>query len=356
MEMKNIECKAILHKINGCMRVTLCLVLLTIFYTVHGNKNEKNIIMQAAVINQYGGPNVLEITNMPIPIFTNKQVLIKIAAAGVNPIDYKIRKGMLRYFIPLKFPAILGYDICGEIVGIGEKVTNFKLGDWVVAYSNHLGGYAEYIALDEKYLVKKPSNLTANEAAAVPLTSLTALQALSKRGNFQPNSEVMIIGATGGVGIFAIQLAKSLGAKVTAVCSTSGVSLMKNFEIDYIINYQETKLFANNKKYAIIFDTTGKYDFNIAKKYLTKYGTYVSTLPSKSTWISLMTNFFTNKKCYFIRMQNNTNNLQTIIQQIEQGKIKVIIDTAYPLRQVIKAHEYSETGHAHGKIILTMDS
>lgn len=353
---------------NRYKRVTFLFVLLTIFYASHGNneqlsslvnctnKNEENNVMQAAVINEYGGSNVLEITNRPIPSFNNKQVLIKTAAAGVNPIDYKIRKGMLRYFIPFKFPGILGYDICGEIVGIGKKVTKFKLGDWVVAYSNHLGGYAEYIVLDEKHLVKKPINLTTNEAAAVPLASLTALQALRNHGNIQPHSEVMIIGATGGVGVFAVQLAKSLGAKVTAVCSTSGVNLMRNFEIDYIVDYQQTKLFTNNKKYAIIFDATGKYDFNIAKKYLTEYGTYISTLPSKSTWMSLITNFFTNKKCYFIRMSNNTNDLQFIIQQLEQKKIKVIIDTVYPLRHVIKAHEHSENGHARGKIILTMDS
>lgn len=313
--------------------------------------------MRAAVINQYGGSDKLEIVDLPIPNVIDKQALIKIFATGINPIDYKIRSGFLRYVMRLKFPVILGYDICGEIVGLGRGADGFSLGDFVVAYSNYPEGrgYAEYIALDAKHLVKKPKNLTVIVAAGVPLASLTALQALRNYGNIQPDHEVMIIGATGGVGLFAIQLAKNLGAKVTAVCSTSGVNLIKNFNIDNIIDYKTSELFVDHKKYSIIFDTVGKYDFNKLKEHLNKNGKYISTLSSRSTWFSFITNLFTNKKCYAIRVQPNMLDLQYVIQQLEQGKLKVIVDKVYPLSKVIDAHEYSETGHAHGKIILSID-
>lgn len=357
-----------LFRIKFTKQLVSFLVLLFIFYNACSNAQElatlvknKNYSleksMRAIVIKKYGNPEVLEITNRPMPTFNNKQALIKVSATGINPIDYKIRKGMLRYFMPVKFPAILGYDICGEIVAVREQVSNFKKGDMVVVFSNYLEGrgYAEYIAIDEKYIVKKPKNLTTTEAAGVPLSSLTALQALQKYGNIQPNSKVMIIGGTGGVGTFATQLAKVLGAKVTAVCSTSGLNLMKSFKIDHIIDYKKDALFTDNKKYDIIFDTVGKCDFNKVKKYLTENGRYISTLPSKSTWISLITNLFTNQKCYFVRVKPNANDLEYIVNQLEEDNIKLIVDKVYPFDQIIEAHKYSESGHAHGKIILTIE-
>lgn len=311
--------------------------------------------MRTAVINGYGDTSVFEIKEMPEPTCQGHEVLVKVAAAGVNAIDWKIRQGKLRYLVPITFPAILGFDICGEVVATGSHATSFKIGDWVIARSHYAEGrgYAEYIALDQKYVAAKPAHMTAVEAASLPLASMTALQGLRDYGHIAPGMEVMIIGASGGVGTFAVQLAKILGASVTAVCSVSNVELVHSLGAAYIVDYMESGgLFDKEDRYDLIFDTVTKTIYDDVKENLTPRGTYVATLPSLRTTMGLLMNTFTARQCSFMVSKNRAEDLRYIVQLVEEGKLKAVIDSVFPLEDVAKAHLRSETERARGKIVL----
>ncbi len=315
-----------------------------------------SLTMRAAVIPAYGGANVFTLKEMPRPTCAPAGVLIKNAAVAINPIDWKIRQGALRYLIPLKFPAILGFDICVEILEVGSQVTSFKRGDWVIARSQYKDGrgYADYIALDEKYLVSKPKHLSATEAASLPLAAVTALQALRDIGRIAAEKEVMVIGASGGVGLFAVQLAKIFGAKVTAVCSGENVAMVEKLGADFIIDYKTTSVFAHRKKYDLVFDAVSKHNYLEIKNILSRRGIYVATLPSLQSTLGLLMNIFYTSKCYVVMNKNNAQDLRYIAQLVESHKLQTVIDSVYPLAEVAKAHQRSESEHAHGKIVLDL--
>ncbi len=313
--------------------------------------------MKAAVIRTYGDASVLTIQEQPMPICDDDGVLIKIAAASINPIDWKIRQGLaypIRVIIGLKLPAILGFDICGEIVAIGNKVKTWKVGDWVIARSNHPEGrgYAEYISLHEDHIVAKPKNLSPIEASTIPLAGLTALQALRDHGKVAPGQEVMIIGASGSVGMFAVQIAKHFGAIVTAVCSTKNLAFAKSLHADFVIDYTQSSLFDSNKKYDVIFDAVGKHRFSQVKNYLTPHGKFVTTVPNGETPFSFITNLFSPQKNCFVLMKNRLADLQELATLAEQQKIITLVDSVYPLEKVADAHLKSQSEHACGKIVL----
>jgi NADPH:quinone reductase-like Zn-dependent oxidoreductase len=310
--------------------------------------------MKVAAIKKYGDASVFTITELPMPHCNANQVLLKIDAASINPLDWKIRKGMLRFVMYPKFPAVLGYDVSGEVVAVGENVKNFKKGDFVYAWSNHPGGegYAQYIALDDNYVVKAPQNLNAYQAACVPLAGETALQVIRDIGQVSADSEVMIIGASGGVGLFAVQLAKYYGAKVTGVAGTKSADLVKEDGADKIIDYTKANLFADKKQYDLIFDAVGKHTFREVESFLKPDGIYVSTIPSLSNLMSFMITRFTSKKCVVMVAKNHPADLQFLTELIEKGKLKPTIDSIYKLEDIAFAHKRSEAEHVHGKIII----
>lgn len=194
--------------------------------------------MKAATINRYGPPEVLQVTEVEKPQIKPNQLLIKVHASSVNPIDWKIRTGMLKLLTGGKFPIILGFDVSGEVVAAGEQITRFRIGDLVFARLEQLPGnaYAEYAACSEMAAALKPSNLTHEQAAAVPLAALTALQALRDHGQIQPGQKVLINGASGGVGTFAVQIARAMETEVTAVCSTKNIELIKSLGADRVVD------------------------------------------------------------------------------------------------------------------------
>ncbi|HLO85132.1 MAG TPA: NAD(P)-dependent alcohol dehydrogenase [Nostocaceae cyanobacterium] len=312
--------------------------------------------MKAIIIHQYGSVDVLQYTDVEKPQIKPNQLLVKVYASSVNPIDWKIRKGMLKVLTGNKFPKILGLDVAGEVVEIGSQVTGYQIGDAIYGSVELFGGaYAEYAAVPEKWAAPKPINISYIEAATIPGSGITALQALRNLGEIQPGQAVLINGAAGGVGVFAVQIAKAFGAEVTGVCSTQKLDLVKSLGADFVIDYTQEDFTAGNKKYDIIFDAVAKQSFSNCKIVLTPNGIYISTLPSLELFLqTALTIFLPGQKAKFVFNNPSTQNLLEIKKLVEAGKVRAIIDRTYPLQELAAAHSYSETERAAGKIGITV--
>ena len=237
--------------------------------------------MKAIVIRGYGAAEVLQYEDVEKPKIQPEQLLVKVHASSVNPIDWKTRKGMLSILTGNKFPLILGFDVAGEVVEVGSQVTRFKVGDAIYGSTSFPGGaYAELAVVTESLAAPKPKNMSYEEAATVPLAALTALQALRDLGNIKSGQTVLINGASGGVGVFAVQIAKALGAEVTGVCSSKNLDLVKSLNADLVIDYTQQDFTQGNVQYDMIFDAVAKRSFSDSRKVLKPNGVYVSTLPT----------------------------------------------------------------------------
>lgn len=313
--------------------------------------------MKAVVIRRYGPAEVLQYEDVEPPKIKPNQLLVKVRASSVNPIDWKIRQGMLSLITGNTFPKILGFDLAGDVVEVGSQVTRFKPGDAIYGSTGLPGGaYAEYAAIAENLVALKPSNLSYEEAAAVPGGALTALQALRDQGHIKSGQAVLINGAAGGVGSFAVQIAKALGAEVTGVCSTKNVDLVKSLNADIVIDYTQQDFTKGNVQYDIIFDAVGKRSLSQCKRVLKANGIYISTLPTpESVFESLITAFLPGQKSKLVLENPNTQDLAYLKDLIEAGKIRVVIDRTYPLQELAAAHAYSETERASGKIAIAIN-
>lgn len=314
--------------------------------------------MKATIIRQYGSAEVLQYEDVEKPQIKPDQLLVKIYASSVNAIDWKIRRGMMKVLTGSKFPKILGFDLAGEVVEIGSNVTRFQVGDAVYGSASFPGGgYAEYAAVPENLVALKPTNLSYEEAATVPLVAMTALQALRNQGNIQPGQAVLINGASGGVGIFAVQIAKALGAEVTGVCSTRNLELVKSLGADRVIDYKQQDFTQDTAKYDIIFDAVGKRSLSATKQVLKPNGIYVTTLPSPQVLLqAALTAFLPGQKAKLVFEKANAEDLNYLKELIEAGKIRTIIDRTYPLQELAAAHAYSESERAVGKIAIAIAS
>ncbi len=312
--------------------------------------------MKAVTINRYGSAEVLQYQDVEKPQIKSDQILVKVHAASVNPIDWKIRKGMLKLLTGNKFPMILGFDVSGEVVEVGERVTRFKPGDPVYArLDNPTGGaYAEYAAVSEQVAASKPSNMTHEQAAAVPLAAMTALQALRDQGKIEQGHKVLINGASGGVGTFAVQIAKAMEAEVTAICSTSNVELVKTLGANRIIDYTQQDFTKETVKYDVIFDVVGNCSLSECKNVLQPNGIYITTQPTPSNFVqSFLTMLKPGRKAKVIILQSNGRDLAYLKDLIEAGKIRSVIERTYPLSETAAAHAYSEKERAVGKLVIT---
>jgi 2-desacetyl-2-hydroxyethyl bacteriochlorophyllide A dehydrogenase len=314
--------------------------------------------MKAVVIRRYGAAEVLQYEDVEQPKIEPTQLFVKVRASSVNPIDWKIRQGMLSLITGNKFPKILGFDVAGDVIALGSGVTRFQVGDAIYGSTSFPGGgYAEFAAVPENLVALKPTNLSYEEAAAVPLAALTALQALRNEGNIQTEQTMLINGAAGGVGIFAVQIAKALGAVVTGVSSAKNLDLVKSLGADRVIDYTQQDFTEDTAQYDIIFDAVGKRSLSQTKKVLKPNGIYITTLPSPEVFFeSVLTAFLPGQKAKFILEKPNTQDLVDLKELIEAGKIRVIIDRTYPLQELAAAHSYSETGRAVGKIAIAVSN
>ncbi|ANC20494.1 NADPH:quinone reductase [Bacillus cereus] len=329
--------------------------------------------MKAMIIDRYGKVP-MRMAEVPTPEINEYEVLAEIHAASINPIDFKIRDGKVKMLLKYEMPLILGNDFSGVITKVGSKVTRFKVGDEIYARprKNKIGTFAEYIAIHEDDIALKPKNLSFEEAASIPLVGLTSYQALHDIMQLQKGQKILIHAGSGGVGTFAIQLAKIMGATVTTTASEAGANLVTSLGADEIINYKTEKFEDILKNYDAVFDTIGgatlEKSFNIIKS----GGNIVSVsgMPNarfgkefgsgffKTLLFSLASKKLTalekkhNAQYSFLFMKPSGDQLRTIASYIEAGQIKPVIDRVFPFEDAQKAMEYSESGRAKGKIIV----
>ncbi|MBI3596864.1 MAG: NAD(P)-dependent alcohol dehydrogenase [Nitrospirae bacterium] len=310
--------------------------------------------MKAVLYRRYGSPEVLEYTDVPEPQIHKDQILVKVHAASVNPVDWKFRSGKPR--IPfLRLPRIPGLDIAGELVRVGNAVSRFKTGDTLYgmlsAFSG--GGCAAYAAVPERNAAIKPRNLTFEEAAAVPVAGLAALQALRDQGKIRSGHHVLINGASGGVGSFAVQIAKACGAKVTAVTSRKNADFVRGLGADDVIDYTSEDFTKTGSRFDIIFDPIANRSFAECKSVLNPKGVYITTLPSLAMIFPILTTpIIGGKQARLVNVRARASDLGILTEWIEAGKIRPRIDKTFPLSKTAEAQAYSETGHARGKIVI----
>ena len=316
--------------------------------------------MKAIVYTKYGTPDVLKLTEAEKPIPKDNEVLVKVHASTVTPMDWKFRSGKIflaRLMSGLFKPKIkiLGVEFSGEIEDIGKYVTQFKVHDKVFGRAKKGGAHAEYICAPENEIVVNPSNISFEKAAGITFGATTALCNLRDSGNIKKGQKVLINGASGGVGTFAVQIAKYYEAEVTAVCSTSNLKMVIDLGADKFIDYTKEDFTQNEEIYDIIFDCVGKRTFSECKKSLIKNGIYISTVITFPLLLHMFSSsLFGGKKAKFILPDVKTKDLLFIKKLIKDGKLKTVIDKFYPLSEPIEAHKYAEKGHAKGKIVITM--
>lgn len=310
--------------------------------------------MKAAFINKYGEANNFEIGYLPDPIISANQVIIKNMAFGINPVDWKMRKGNLWFMLGSKFPKIPGVECAGVVIQIGKNVTEFKIGDEVMAITGaEFGGHAQLVAVDQNKVSLKPKNFSFEQAGALSLAAITALQGLQTLGNIKKGQKVLINGASGGVGIFAVQIAKIFEAEVHATCSDKNMEFVKSLGADFVIDYKTNTLENLNQHFDILFDTVGSLSFSKAKKLLTKNGIYVNTLPRPIILIQqFFSSIFGQKKAKTFLAKANKNDFEWLVKHCENNQIKVIFDSIFSIDEIAKAHAKSETERAVGKIVV----
>ncbi|KAB2460499.1 NADP-dependent oxidoreductase [Bacillus sp. CH126_4D] len=329
--------------------------------------------MKAMIIDKYGKVP-MRMAEVPTPEMHEYEVLAEIHAASINPIDFKIRDGKVKMLLKYEMPLILGNDFSGVIVQVGSKVTRFKVGDEIYARprKNKIGTFAEYIAIHEDDIALKPKNLSFEEAASIPLVGLTSYQALHDIMQLEKGQKILIHAGSGGVGTFAIQLAKIMGATVTTTASEAGADLVKSLGADEIINYKTEKFEEILKDYDAVFDTIGGTTLEKSFHTIKNGGNIVSVsgMPNarfgkefgsgffKTLLFSLASRKLTalekkhNAQYSFLFMKPSGDQLRTIANYIEDGEIKPVIDRVFPFEDAQRAMEYSEAGRAKGKIIV----
>ncbi len=313
--------------------------------------------MIAALIHRYGSPDVFKIEETADPVPGPGEALVRVRASSVNPIDWKIRNGSLFFLSGWRFPKILGFDLAGEVVTPGPGSSRFRKGDLVYARSDRTpgGSYAELVTVGERALALKPPSLNLKEAAAVPLAGLTALQALRDKGGLKAGGRALILGASGGVGTFAVQIAKALGGFVTAVCGSSNLDLVKRLGADRIVDYKTENVGRIGERFEVIFDAVGTYGAVSMASLLTQEGRYVSTLPGPGViWALLAGNAFSRKKAHFIRVEPSGTDLDFLAGLAEGGRLRPVIESEFPLTEIAAAHRRSESKHARGKIVVAV--
>jgi NADPH:quinone reductase-like Zn-dependent oxidoreductase len=324
--------------------------------------------MKAIVQNGYGSVDVLELTDVDKPTIAANEVLVRVRAAGVNPADWAIVGGLPYIARPVygmgkpKNP-VRGTDVAGEVVAVGANVRRFRPGDEVFGWSGHLGGaFAEYVSVAEDALVLKPAKLTFEQAAALPMAGTVALLAL-RDGKVQAGQKVLVNGASGGIGTFAVQMAKSFGADVTGVTSTKNVDLVRSIGADHVIDYTKVDFTRTGQRYDFILDNVANRSLSDLRRALTPKGTLVPNGGGfDHRWIASGGRLIAAKLSFAFGSQNvltfiaspKLENLAALAEFVEGGKVTPVIDRTYPLNETAEAIRYLGEGHARGKVVVTV--
>ncbi len=322
-------------------------------------------VMKAIVQDRYGSPDVLELRDIDKPEIGDDGILVRVRAASVNAYDWHLMRGE-------PFPArmengwrrprsgVRGVDLAGHVEAVGRNVTEFRPGDEVIGHRG--GSFAEYVHGREQNFVAKPANVTFEQAAAVPVAGLTALQGLRDKGQLQPGQTVLINGASGGVGTFAVQIAKVLGGDVTGVCSTRNMELVRSLGADRVIDYTQEDFTRSGARYDLIFDIAGSRPLRACRRVLAPAGTLVVVGGPSGRWVRpidrmalavVLSRFGSGTMLPFLAKHSHPD-LVILRDLLEAGKIAPVIDRTYPLHQAPDAVRYVEAGHARGKVVITL--
>jgi NADPH:quinone reductase-like Zn-dependent oxidoreductase len=324
--------------------------------------------MKAIIQTAYGGPDVLQLKEVERPVVAESDVLVRVRAASANPLDWHYMRGepfLMRMSSGLRTPkqTSVGVDFAGTVEAVGSSVKQFKPGDEV--FGGRTGAFAEYVSVPEdKAIVLKPANVTFEEAAAVPVAAITALSAVRDRGHVQPGQSVLINGAAGGVGTFAVQIAKALGARVTGVCSTKNLELVSEIGADEVIDYTKQDFTRSEQHYDLMIDIAGTRSWSECKRVLNPKSTFVIVGgPSPNRWLGplshsaamgIATMRVSQNVVPFFLAQLDKANLTVLQGMLESGTVKPVIDRTYALTEAGEAVGYLEQGHARGKVVITI--
>src|SRR6266567_4335008 len=330
-------------------------------------EHKEDTHMKAMVYHTYGSPDVLKLEEVQKPVPQDDEVLVKVHATSVNAGDWHLLRAkpflmrLMGYGLLKPKHTILGSDIAGRVEAVGRNVKQFQSGDEVFGNTAKygFGGFAEYVSVPENALVLKPTTLSFEEAAAVPQAALTALQGLRDKGHIQKGQKVLINGASGGIGTFAVQLAKAFGADVTAVCSTRNVDIARSIGADHVIDYTHEDFTRNGQRYDLMLAVNGYHSIAEYKRALSPEGVYVMTGGSTAQLFQAMLLGPLISRTGRQKMGNsahkpNKKDLMFMKELIEASKVKPIIDRRFPLRDVADAIRYLEAGHAQGKVVITV--
>jgi len=321
--------------------------------------------MRAYVYHRYGAPDVLKIEDIPKPEPDDDEVLLKNQSISLNPLDWRLLRAkplFIRLIAGLNKPkkTILGYEIAGEVEAVGKNVTRIKVGDTVYGASVH-GGYADYVCAKENNVIHKPDALTIEEAASIPMAAFTALQGLRDKGQIQSGQKVLINGASGGVGTFAVQIAKIFDTEVTGVCSSRNLDLVRSLGADHVIDYTSADFTKQGTGYDLIYDTVGNRSFNELKRALKPNGICILAgikslaLIPQTMFLGPLTTKVSKKTIRMFVATESQADLQFANEMIEAGKLKPVIDRTYPFEQLPEALSYLEEGHARGKVVVRLN-
>lgn len=366
-----------LKRVAGWGAAVIALAFLAVFVAYWMSDNEcgsqtapQGDLMRAVVYCDYGPPDVLRIEDIAKPVPADDQLLVRIHAAAINPHEWHYMRGtpyIMRLDTGLRRPKVtrLGVDYSGTVEAVGKDVTQFKPGDEV--FGGRTGALAEYVAAaEDRAVVLKPANLTFEQAAAVPIAAITALQGLRDKGKVQPGQKVLINGASGGVGTFAVQIAKSFGAHVTGVCSTRNLELVQSIGADEVIDYTRENFTEGEQRYDVILDLVGNHPLSAYRRVLEPNGIHVLVGgggPDAGNWIgplsgpikALVSSPFVDHEHVTFLAELNKEDLTVLSDLMQAGKVTPVIDRRYPLSETAEAIRYLETGRARGKVVITLE-
>jgi NADPH:quinone reductase-like Zn-dependent oxidoreductase len=329
--------------------------------------SSQSALMKAIVYRCYGSPEILELAEVEKPVPADDEVLVKIHAASVNPLDWHYMRGspyLMRLATGLGAPddSSMGVDFSGIVEAVGSTVTRFKPGDEV--FGGRSGAFADYLTIGEnRAVVLKPGNISFEQAAAVPIAAVTALQALRDKGRLKPGQQVLINGASGGVGTFAVQIARSMGAEVTGVCSTRNVEMVRSIGADHVFDYTREDYTHSGQRYDLIIDNVGNHSLLENRRAMKPEGILILVGGAKGNWLgpfvgpvqAMILTPLLGQEFGMMLARLDREDLAILAELMQAGEVTPVIDRHYALSEVPEAIRYSEEGHARGKIIISMD-
>lgn len=312
--------------------------------------------MKAVQYNSFGGTEVLQLADVPMPTPDTHELLIQVKAVSINPLDWKIRRGQLKFMSGSKFPKGVGSDFAGTVTTVGPDVTGFAVGDEVFGVVDAMkhGALGEYVVAPAKSVWHKPATISFEQAAALPVVGTAAYTALLEIGHITEGSDVLLNGASGGVGMFAIQIAKRAKANVTAVVSKQGVPFAQAWGADQVIDYTQQDVRQLGKTFDLVFDMAGKLPFDDAKDLMKDHAVFIDPSPTPLGIVTTaVTNLVMGKKDKMLMSNPNPNSIGYLLQALQEG-LQIEVSRTFPMDEVVAAYQYAEKGGAIGKLVFTV--